>query len=164
MTKETGQIERTKTTEAISSKIGFALEAPGPHPDIPIDQQIFAPMIGSWDLDVVWYQDGAQVRREVGEWHFAWILEGRGIQDVWIVPARRLRSQSAELYEYGTSVRFYDKEGGIWRSTWIGPMRALVRSFVARSEGPNVVLETADNVDRRLRWIFSEVGSDSFRW
>lgn len=150
--------------EAKAPEIGFALQSPGPHPDIPIEQRIFSPMIGSWDLDVIWYEDGAPIRREVGEWHFAWVLEGRAVQDVWIVPARRLRLQSAGLYEYGTSVRFYDRELGIWRSTWIGPMRALVRSFVARSDGPNVVLETADNVDRRLRWVFSELLSDSFTW
>lgn len=46
--------------EAKAPEIGFALQSPGPHPDIPIEQRIFSPMIGSWDLDVIWYEDGAR--------------------------------------------------------------------------------------------------------
>jgi hypothetical protein len=75
---------------------------------LPKDAQIFSPFIGSWDLIVRWYDEaGNLARTEAGEWHFSWVLEGRGIQDVWIVPPRAQRA-SNELYEYGTSIRFYD--------------------------------------------------------
>src|SRR5262245_60720468 len=104
-----------------------------PHEEIPEDQRIFAPFIGDWHLVVSWFDEtGKLVRREQGEWHFSWVLEGRGIQDVWIVPPRDQRASRSDLYEYGTSLRFYDGKLKAWQSTWIGPMHRVVRTFTAR--------------------------------
>ena len=111
------------------------LVSPGPHSDIPQEARIFVPFIGGWDLIITWRQAGAVVRVERGEWHFAWVLEGRGVQDVWITPPRSERSMRADLYEYGSSIRFYDRAIDGWRSTWIGPMQSVVRTFVARRVG-----------------------------
>jgi hypothetical protein len=135
------------------------LVADAPHPDIPAAQRIFAPFIGSWELEVTWYENGKLVRTEPGEWHFSWVLEGRGIQDVWIVPSRGKTGR----YEYGTSIRFYDADAGAWRSTWIGPVHKVVCTFLARRVGGEVVLET-DNSDPRLRWVFSDITADAFIW
>src|SRR5262245_25747954 len=80
-----------------------------PHADIPEEQRIFAPFIGDWDLIVKWYDEGGKLSREErGEWHFSWILEGRAVQDVWIVPPRHERIRRSDNYEYGTSLRFFD--------------------------------------------------------
>ena len=93
-------------------------------PSLPDHAQIFAPFIGSWDLVVRWYGEAGRVTRtEAGEWHFAWVLEGRGIQDVWIVPPRARRARG-RLYEYGTSIRFYDPALEAWQSTWSAPCMA----------------------------------------
>src|SRR5687767_12872272 len=97
-----------------------ALISQGPHPDIPVEHRIFAPFIGDWDLVVSWFDEaGKASRQERGEWHFSWILEGRGLQDIWIVPPRHERTGRSDLYEYGTSLRFYDSKLGAWQSTWI---------------------------------------------
>ena len=142
-----------------------ALVASGPHPAIRSDNQIFSPFIGSWDLKVAWFgEHGRQVRQEVGEWHFAWVLEGRAIQDVWIVPPRPLRSGAADLYEYGTSLRFFDPEVDAWRSTWIGPMHGMVWTFTARRVGDRVVLETTAGCEPRMKWSFGDIASHSFNW
>lgn len=142
-----------------------ALVSEGPHIDLPPGQRIFGPFIGSWDLVVTWYEaDGRVARRERGEWHFAWVLEGRGIQDVWIVPPRAERAGRDDLYEYGTSLRFLDPAAGGWRSTWIGPARNAVHSFLARAVGDEVVLETTLGDGRRMRWVFSDVSDDGFVW
>jgi hypothetical protein len=140
------------------------LEADGPHPSLGDAQEVFAPFIGSWDLDVTWYEGDEVVRREEGEWHFAWVLEGRAVQDVWIVPRRGLREQVAEPYEYGTSLRFYDAGVDAWRSTWVGPTQRLVRTFVARRVGGEVVLDTRLDDGRRVRWAFADITADSFTW
>jgi hypothetical protein len=42
-------------------------------------------LIGSSDLDVTRFLDDGSERRRQGEWHFGWALEGRAIQDIWIV-------------------------------------------------------------------------------
>jgi len=144
--------------------IAESLISPRPHPDIPASDRIFAPFIGSWDLRVTWYATGEIVRQEDGEWHFAWVLEGRAVQDVWIVPRRERRATAPDLYEYGTSVRFYDHALGAWRSTWIGPMHGMIRSFVARHIGGTVVLDTDPGQGDPMRWEFSDVTHDTFVW
>ncbi|WP_119269251.1 hypothetical protein [Taklimakanibacter deserti] len=149
------------------SKLLFAdsLISSGPHPDIPDEHRIFAPFIGDWDLIVKWFDErGKLAREERGEWHFAWILEGRGVQDVWIVPPRNERGGRIDLYEYGTSLRFFDSELGAWQSTWIGPMHRLVRTFLARRIDDKVVLETTEGEVPRMRWSFADVTQDSFTW
>lgn len=152
-------------TSISTSPFGDALLSAGPHPDIPPEQQIFAPFIGSWDLIVRWFDEaGGLSREERGEWHFAWILEGRGIQDVWIVPRRPERSGRSDLYEYGTSLRFFDETLGAWQSTWIGPMHRVVRTFLARKTGDQVMLETSEGDVPRMRWSFFDVEANSFSW
>jgi hypothetical protein len=141
-----------------------ALISNGPEAALAAENRIFEPLIGSWDLDVTWFEKGKAVRKSRGEWHFSWVLEGRAVQDVWIVPPRSDRGAGAELYEYGTSVRFYDAHLGAWRSTWIGPMRGLVLSFVARKVDGNIVLETRRDDGLRMQWMFSEVEAHRFNW
>ena len=142
-----------------------ALAASGPHPDHRDELMLFGQFVGSWDLDVTWYEAGAAIRREKGEWHFAWVLEGRAVQDIWIVPPRVERGARSDLYEYGSSMRFYDPAIGGWRSTWIGPMHGVVIPFIARGIGDEIVLEGrhADD-DRPMRWVFSEISRERFLW
>src|SRR4051812_8763384 len=42
------------------------------------------------------------------EAHFAWVLEGRAVQDVWIMPRRGQRSGPRPLDTYGTTLRLWD--------------------------------------------------------
>lgn len=107
-----------------TSTFADALVFDAVHPDIPSSQRLFEPLLGSWHLEVKWFDESGQlVRRQDGEWHFSRVLEGRAIQDVWIVPSRGQRGQ--DDYEYGTSIRFYDPALGGWRST--GSARCAVR-------------------------------------
>lgn len=106
---------------------------------------------------------GALSREETGEWHFAWILEGRAIQDVWIVPPRKDRTPLGN-YEYGTSVRFYDDALKAWQSTWIGPAHRVVQTFIARAHGNRIVMETTPDNKRRMRWSFDDMTESGFTW
>ena len=142
-----------------------ALIAHGPHPDHASALMLFGQFVGSWDVDVTWYENGAPARRARGEWHFFWVLEGRAIQDVWIVPPRSERTLGgADCYEYGTTLRFYDPGLGAWRSTWHGPMKQTVIPFVAKQVGDEIVLSGRHADGRSMRWIFSEIKPESFRW
>jgi hypothetical protein len=152
-------------SKAPLSPFAGSLISAEPHPDIPEEQRIFAPFIGDWDLIVSWFDEaGKLTRREPGEWHFAWILEGRAIQDIWIVPPRHQREGRKDLYEYGTSLRFFDCALNAWQSTWIGPMHRIVRTFIARRIGDQVMLETTDSEVPRMRWSFAEMKANSFTW
>jgi hypothetical protein len=133
-----------------------------PHPTIPQDNRIFEPFIGSWKLVVSWFDEDGQLSRQVpGEWHFARVLEGRAIQDVWITPSREERNGRGE---YGTSLRFYDSNINGWRSTWIGPVSRIIYTFIARRVDDRVILETTDDMAQKMRWTFSDISSSSFRW
>jgi hypothetical protein len=124
---------------------------------------LFGQFTGSWDLEVCWYDAGSLARRSRGEWHFGWILEGRAIQDVWIVPPLDEGGQ-AGAYEYGTSIRFYDAAAGLWHSTWHGPVQASLRQFTARATHDGIILEGEQIDGREIRWRFLEITSETFSW
>src|SRR5690349_10613234 len=75
--------------------------------EIPEAADVYGWLVGAWELDVRHYA-GADVSalNIKGEAHFGWVLEGRAIQDVWIMPLRS--KQSAELGKannmYGTTL------------------------------------------------------------
>ena len=69
-----------------------ALSAAGPAPDRAAKMALYGQFVGSWELDVIEHRDDGMTRRRPGEWHFGWALEGRAIQDVWIVPPRGQRA------------------------------------------------------------------------
>jgi len=64
----------------------------------------------------------------------------------------------------GTTVRFYDPKIDAWHSVWISPNQGVVKTFVARQLGDEIVLE-GKNVDGHpMKWIFSNITTEAFRW
>jgi len=49
---------------------------------------LFGRFVGSWDLE--WAGTGAngEPATATGELHFGWVLGGRAVQDIWIIPGR----------------------------------------------------------------------------
>lgn len=146
--------------------VSVALLASMPAPTVPWNADIFAPMLGSWDVDVVFYKpDGTVKKRAPGEWHFARTLEGRGIEDVWIVPPRTVRDpQDQTPGEYGETVRFYDPRISAWHCVWHGVVNGIVWPFIGRGVGNEVVLERIDGDGKLTHWVFFEMRETSFRW
>ena len=62
------------------------LHANGPSADRAGNMDLYGWLVGSWDLDVTRFLPDGTTRRRSGEWHVGWVLEGRAIQDVWVVP------------------------------------------------------------------------------
>ena len=79
------------------------LRASGRSPEIPEAADAYGRLVGSWELDCRRYA-GEPVSIE-GEAHFGWALEGRAIQDVWIMPIRSRRGSVADKTKnmYGTN-------------------------------------------------------------
>jgi hypothetical protein len=148
-----------------TSSMHEALAATGPHPDHADQLMLFGRFVGAWDLDWTGWSPDGTTRTARGEWHFDWVLEGRAVQDVWIVPSRAQREPTGEpAGEYGTTIRFYDPSIEAWRVTWNGPVNGTVRTFTAGPVGDDVVLEGANAEGSPMRWIFSEITDRSFRW
>jgi hypothetical protein len=71
---------------------------------------------------------------------------------------------SAEPYEYGATLKFYDPGINAWHSTWIGPVRHLVKPFIARQVNNEIVLEGSFVTGSLTKWIFSRITATSFQW
>lgn len=137
--------------------------ADAPRPELADRLGVFAPLVGTWDLVVEDVAADGSVEVSDGEWHFGWALDGRALADVWISPSRAARARGARDGEWGLSLRFWDESLGAYRSTWHGPLRGWVIPFTARPTGDGLVLEGArDGI--RLRWVFSDLTTASFRW
>jgi hypothetical protein len=130
------------------------LTATGPHPDIADKLDLYGRLLGSWDIDNRYFDESAGAWQEtVLTWHFGRILDGLGVQDV-------LRSERGS----GTTVRVYDRQLGGWRVTWFGPVRADFASLVGRPHDDGIHQDGHGSDGRPLRWNFSDLRPDSFRW
>jgi len=142
------------------------LTASGRSPEIPEAKDAYGWLIGSWELDVSDYQPDGTIRKSSGEAHFAWVLEGRAIQDIWIMP--RLCDRSPDLPKagnrYGTTLRVWDPFIQAWRITWINPVTGARDELVGQKSGDNIVQTGANHDGTPIRWNFSEVTANSFKW
>ena len=120
----------------------------------------FGRLVGSWDLDVAWHHDDGRIEHRPGEWHFAWILEGRAIQDVWRVPGA---GPGDPPRDYGTTIRAWDPELDAWRVTWVSGLSGGTTAFIASAVGGEIVMESQGE-DETFRWIFSDITEVSFHW
>lgn len=145
--------------------IGDVLLSDGPRPGHAPELMQFGQFVGAWDLDILYFDKSGELTRQVkGEWHFGWVLEGRAVADVWIVPRRGERSPSGPpAGEYGMSLRFYDQDLDQWRSTWLGPVNKVVFPFIAKKVGDEIVLRRDDD-GRLIHWVFSDIATDTFTW
>ena len=80
----------TIPAEATRPDNGFidALHVSGPAGEHAGKLMLFGQFVGSWDLE--WAGTGAsgETATATGELHFGWVLGGRAVQDIWIVPGR----------------------------------------------------------------------------
>ena len=142
------------------------LAAPGRSPEIPESADVYGWLIGSWELDVIHYIVDVSERHIKGEVHFGWVLEGRAVQDVWIMPPRSKRKRDTDqlLNMYGTTLRVWDPAIQAWRVTWINPVTGRRDELVGRRIASDIVQigHRADGTP--IRWTFTEITDDSFRW
>jgi len=143
-----------------------ALASPGRSPDIPESADAYGWLVGSWELDVRHYWVDVSERGIKGEAHFGWVLEGRAVQDVWIMPRRSERTSGLGKTNntYGATLRVWDGTIQAWRVTWINPVTGARAELIGRRSG-NEIVQVGTHADGTpIRWIFSEITLDSFRW
>jgi len=142
------------------------LAARGRSPEIPESAGVYGSLIGSWELDICHYLVDMTARRMKGEVHFGWVLEGRAVQDVWIMPRRSERTADVDKTAnmYGTTLRVWDPSIQAWRVTWINPVTGGRDELIGRWSG-KVIVQVGRHADGApIRWIFTEITADSFHW
>lgn len=143
-----------------------ALAATSRSPEIPESADAYGWLVGSWELDVRHYWVDVSERGIKGEAHFGWVLEGRAVQDVWIMPRRSARTSDLGKANntYGTTLRVWDASIDAWRVTWINPVTGARADLIGRRSGNDIVQVGTHADGTPIRWIFKEITPDSFRW
>lgn len=137
------------------------LPARGPHPELADKLSLFGQFVGDWEItECRNLQADGSWTVERGELHWRWILDGRAVQDVWSTTDQT----TGRAVPIGTTVRFYDAKLDAWHSVWISPLQGVVRPFVGRAIGAEIVLEGTSARGNALRWIFSDIAESRFRW
>jgi hypothetical protein len=121
---------------------------------------LFGQFVGDWEFDGVANGQGGVRSSDKGEIHFAWVLQGRAIQDLWI--EREISDNRSKVY--GSTMRFYDPTIDAWRVTWMEPGYGVVTTLIGRRVGEEIVLEGKDANGKSIHWVFSQIKQDSFQW
>jgi len=135
-----------------------ALAAPGRAAEIPAELDVYGWLCGSWTLDVLHYATDVRERAIRGEAHFAWVLEGRAVQDLWIM------NEPGLVGMYGTTLRVFDATLGAWRVTWMNPVSGRREELIGRRHGRDIVQIGSRPDGTAIRWCFTDITNDSFRW
>jgi hypothetical protein len=131
-----------------------ALHAAGPAADRADRMGLYGWLIGDWEMDARVHLNDGSIHTGRGEIHFGWVLEGRALQDVWILPG----------VFYGTTLRVYDPGLDAWQILWSDPVRQLYRRQLGRAHGRDIVQEGVDDAGLPTRWTFTEITPDAFLW
>jgi hypothetical protein len=142
-----------------------ALAADGPYPEYADKLMLFGQFVGGWDIESKFFERGRGLVKEGrAEWLFAWVLEGRAIQDVLASPPREGREPGQTSKEYGSTLRAYDPKIDAWRITYVAPVYGATVSLIARPRGDEIWLEGRSPDNDLFRWTFSEITPNTFRW
>lgn len=144
-----------------------ALAAPGRAAEVPAQLDAYGWLVGSWELDVLhyWAMD-VSPRGLKGEVHAGWVLEGRAVQDVWIMPRHSDRTTKLDknFNMYGTTLRVWDSTIQGWRITWRNPAGDHHEEQIGRRVGKDIVQLGSRPDGTQTRWKFVEITNDSFHW
>ncbi len=151
------------------TSIASVLHADGPDPERASKLDLFAWLVGGWDMDVTTIAEDGATHQGRGEIHAGWVLQGRAIQDVWMIP--RLAERTPRIATlpgagnwYGTTLRIYDPSLDAWRILWNDPATNFFSQQIARADGANIVQTGPDPRGGSMRWIFSDLEADAFHW
>jgi len=115
---------------------------------------LYGRLIGDWVFGATVHLDDGTTHEGKGEIHFVWALDGRAIQDVWILPGAF----------YGTTLRVYDPALDAWHILWSDPVKQYYTRQLGRARGRDIVQEGTTGEGVPVRWSFTDITPDSFRW
>jgi hypothetical protein len=154
-------------TEARQIDLCKWLGAAGLSPDIPQSADVYGWLCGHWDLDVLHYGGidvtGRGLKAEV---HAARALEGRAVQDLWIMPRcdERTPNPDRTLNMYGTTLRSWDAARQAWRISWTNPVSGHYEEQFGHWNGRDILQEGTRADGTKTGWTFTEITENSFHW
>lgn len=129
------------------------LIATGPLADRTDKMALYGWLVGDWTMEATIFAAG-QEHRAQGRVHAGWVLEGRAIQDVWVLPG----------FFHGTTLRVFDPALDAWHILWSDPLKAYFNRQIGRAEGADIVQIGQNDAGEPTRWRFIDITPDSFCW
>jgi hypothetical protein len=118
---------------------------------------LYGQLIGSWRIRSIWYNSKGESKETTGEWHFAWILGGLGVQDV-------LYADSYSRDKYGITIRCYDIKNDVWHVSWMQPGNNEFANLVRREGNKEIIQELLGLKDKKEIWRFKDITETTFTW
>jgi len=128
---------------------------------IPKELDWFAPLIGDWDFD---YHDGYgtdSMRVVKGEWLFRRVLNGTGIEDIFICPSRETMDTNPQPDgEYGVALRMFNAACKCYDMVYACKQKMSYLRF--KQEDNKLVGTMLDKPSEK--WVFSKIEENTFHW
>jgi len=158
-----------QTPETVDHSFADVLHSAAPDIARKSKLALYAFLVGRWELDVETIAEDGTTHSGRGEIYAGWVLRGRAIQDVWMIPRLADRKPGAAHLPgagnwYGTTLRFYDPTLDAWRILWSDPATNFFSQQVGRAKGRDIVQEGADPRGGFMRWTFTDIEPESFHW
>jgi hypothetical protein len=136
-----------------------ALQAMGPHPSLGDQSKVFGRFVGTWVGEYAEFSKDGKTTRSSGEWIFGWVMDGRAIQDLFVIHPSAARK---ERY-IGTTLRNFDPKSETWNATFIDPETGGVQTLTGGAAGDDrIVLLSKDADGKESRWSFDDIRPDSW--
>ena len=139
------------------------LAAAGPWPGHETEMDLYGRLVGPWDvLNRYFVEETGEWVNGTVVWTFGWALAGHTVQDVmWFTGPgpdgfpRRVT---------GSTVRHYDPATKSWAIVWFSPLGQVTTLTGRPADDGGIVQEGTDPGGRPIRWLFTELTGESFRW
>lgn len=115
---------------------------------------LYAFLVGRWTFDARVHLPDGSLHTGQGSIAAGWVLAGRALQDVWILPG----------VFHGTTLRVYDPAREAWHILWSDPLHQYYSRELGRADGGDIVQLGHDDGGRATRWSFRARRADAFTW
>ena len=152
---------------SITSSFALGLLADGPAEEYADQLALYGQFVGDWTTQTTAYLPDGSVEHTEWDARFAWVLEGRAVQDVWITPRRT--GQAVPWHQpgnrYSTTLRIYDPALDAWHILWINPPSGTIVRQLGRKLADEIVQQGEPDANGEwTRWVFRDITSRSFIW
>jgi hypothetical protein len=139
------------------------LAAAGPWPEHEKELDLYGRLIGTWDVVNRYYvEDRDEWVTGTVVWTFGWVLAGHTVQDVMWFTAPGPDGYPRRVT--GSTVRHYDPSDGTWAIVWFSPL-GVISTLTGRPGADGGIEQVGTQPGGRpIRWLFTELTGESFRW
>jgi hypothetical protein len=154
----TGKAANAPTTDPRFDMV-TALRAMGPHPSLGDQAKDFGRFVGTWDGEYNEFSKDGKTARSSGEWIFGWVMDGRAIQDLFIIHPSEAHKEGF----IGTTLRYFDPKSRTWSVSFIDPEDDVVETLTGGAVGDDRIVLLSPNMDgKESRWSFEDIRPDSW--